>query len=101
MIHPNYILLTTGNRVRLSCPGVADVLESETRKSVADLQKEDMFFLGKLLVMLSTRSLLTPQTFNNALAIIAQSYSQDLHTLAVTLCTKPPTAYELSTALSR
>ena len=38
MIHPNYVLVTTGNRVRLGCPGVADVLESETRKSLAELQ---------------------------------------------------------------
>jgi hypothetical protein len=38
MIHPNYVLITTGNRVRLACAGVADVLESETRKSLAELQ---------------------------------------------------------------
>lgn len=38
MIHPNYVLLTTGNRVRLGCMGVMDVLESETRKSLQELQ---------------------------------------------------------------
>jgi hypothetical protein len=38
MILPQYILITAGNRIRLSAAGVADVLEAETRKTVADLQ---------------------------------------------------------------
>lgn len=38
MLHPNYVLLTSGNRIRLGCMGIVDVLESETRKSLQELQ---------------------------------------------------------------
>ena len=84
-----------------SCAGVADVLESETRKPLAELQKEDLFFLGRLIVMLATRSIITPQTFSQSLAMMAQYYSPDLHALAVQLCTKPPTVFDLAGVLSR
>lgn len=47
-----------------SCAGVADVLESETRKPLAELQREDLFLLGRLLLMLGTRApVMAPQAF--------------------------------------
>jgi hypothetical protein len=43
---------------------VADVLESETRKPLAELQREDLFLLGRLLLMLGTRApVMAPQAF--------------------------------------
>lgn len=43
-LHPNHVLLTdAGNsRIRLSSCGILDALEFEARKSIAELQQEDM-----------------------------------------------------------
>jgi len=41
-LQPNHILVTSGGRVRLSAVGVVDALEYEARKSLAELQREDM-----------------------------------------------------------
>jgi len=72
---------------------VADVLESETRKPLAELQREDLFLLGRLLLMLGTRApVMAPQAFPQALTAVAQSYSPDLHALCLQLCTLKPGA---------
>jgi len=41
---------STCPRVRFNCVGVLDVLEHESRKSVQDLQREDVFKLGQVLL---------------------------------------------------
>jgi len=104
MLHPNYVLVTTGARLRLGCCGVPDVLESETRKSIAELQTEDLHMLGRLIVILATRSLPTnPQTLSTALSLLPQHYSPDLHALALQLCSKPGSLsiFDLGPLLSR
>jgi hypothetical protein len=43
-LHPNHVLLVGGGnpRIRLSCCGVLDALEFEARKTIAELQQEDL-----------------------------------------------------------
>ena len=41
-IDPNHILHTSGDRVRINCLGVFDTLEFEARKSLEEMQREDM-----------------------------------------------------------
>lgn len=87
-----------------SCAGVADVLESETRKPLAELQREDLFLLGRLLLMLGTRApVMAPQQFPQALNAVAQSYSPDLHALCLQLCSLKPgmTVFDLAPLISR
>ncbi len=87
-----------------SCAGVADVLESETRKPLAELQREDLFLLGRLLLMLGTRApVMAPQAFPQALTAVAQSYSPDLHALCLQLCTLKPgaTVFDLAPLIAR
>lgn len=41
-LQPNHILRTSGGRLRISCVGIVDALEFEARKSLAEIQREDM-----------------------------------------------------------
>ncbi|EWM27769.1 pab-dependent poly -specific ribonuclease subunit 3, partial [Nannochloropsis gaditana] len=103
MLHPNHVLVTTGARLRLGCAGVVDVLESETRKTLAELQTEDLAMLGRLILTLATRTLPTPQSLGAALAQVRQQYSPELHALSLQLCSKPGllSVFELVPLLSR
>jgi hypothetical protein len=64
-------------------------------------QKDDLFYMGRLIVMLATRAFLTPQNFNTSLASIGQTYSPEFHNLVAQLCTNPPSVFELTNALTR
>ena len=80
------------------------MLESETRKPLAELQREDLFLLGRLLLMLGTRApVMAPQQFPQALNAVAQSYSPDLHALCLQLCSLKPgmTVFDLAPLISR
>lgn len=41
-VEPNHILYTNGDRIRINCLGIFDALEFEARKSLGEMQREDM-----------------------------------------------------------
>lgn len=78
-------------RVRLSGVGIVDALEFETRRHIHEWQQLDLQALGKLLLTVTSggRNLTGHGVANNQWAdceaILAQNYSRELHTLAMTL----------------
>lgn len=89
VIDPMHILITSGMRVRISCLGVPDVLEFESQRSPQDLQRDDLFALGRVILSLGTRSYVTPQNLAQATAFFSSTYSQELQNLVAALCKKP------------
>jgi len=91
-IHMSKVLRCAGGRVRVNCVGVVDVLEFEARRSLPELQREDMVQLGRLILSLCTISMVDQHTDNNPLGRcilhIQQHFSPDLHALALTLISK-------------
>ena len=83
----------------MNCVGVVDVLEFEARKQLADLQKEDIRDIGRLILSLSTRSAIDSSTetasLNKALSFVQLHYSNDVKALIVALLSKPLTIFEV------
>ena len=71
----NHVLLTPGFRVRYGCVGISDVLDFESRKSVKELQVEDMQKLGILLVSSAARINFSYSSIEQGRAMIRQNYS--------------------------
>lgn len=58
-MYASHVLRTAPDRVRFASVGALDVLEHESRKSVEELQKEDMYKLGHLMVTIALRQSIT------------------------------------------
>ncbi|KAF9890373.1 PAB-dependent poly(A)-specific ribonuclease subunit 3 [Aspergillus nanangensis] len=63
IIEPSKILLTGRNRIRLNACGIMDVVQFDTQRSVADLQRQDLVNFGQLIVTLGANS---PSVMHNA-----------------------------------
>lgn len=85
--------------------GVADALEWESRKSLDVLQMEDVRQLGRLILSMAAGTEITVNTDTNTLAncerYCLQTYSRELHNLAMTLIRSPtpPSIIDVSRAL--
>jgi PAB-dependent poly(A)-specific ribonuclease subunit 3 len=95
-------------RVRLNCLGIADVLEFEARKKVADLQRHDVRDLGRLILSLASGTEITHstdmETVGSCEKFLAQNYSPDLHNLAMTLIRstpQPPSILDVSRVVAQ
>lgn len=90
-------------RLRINCLGVVDALEFEARKNLADMQREDIRDLGRIILSLATgtelnRSNAQVDAVRRSESFLAQNYSRDLHSLAMSLVgtTHPPSVREVS-----
>ncbi|KAI0395200.1 hypothetical protein F5Y17DRAFT_221510 [Xylariaceae sp. FL0594] len=73
------VIITEKNRVRLSGCSVLDVLHSEAHRQVEELQQEDFFHLGKLMLGIATHTLPKHmQDLNVLLDQLGRSYSDEL-----------------------
>jgi PAB-dependent poly(A)-specific ribonuclease subunit 3 len=77
-ISTSHILLTSGARFRIANVGVVDVLEFESRKTLADMQAEDLCGLGCVLLSVAARTAIGPKSIEPGMAMLQQHYSQDL-----------------------
>eukprot|EP01041_Mallomonas_annulata_P010985 gene10985-22949_t len=77
-LSPVHILLTSGTRVRFNYAGVSDVLEFESRRSLAEQQMEDLIRLGHVMLSLGTRSIVGAKVADQAMVLLRQHYSMDL-----------------------
>ncbi|KAL3797371.1 hypothetical protein HJC23_010497 [Cyclotella cryptica] len=81
-------------RLRINCVGIVDVLEFEARKTLEELQREDMRALGCLLLSMTTGTEVSVSDvyrnnslqqqimiLNQYLGFVRQNYSRDLHSL--------------------
>jgi PAB-dependent poly(A)-specific ribonuclease subunit 3 len=96
----SHIILTSGTIARFNGVGIVDVLESDSRKTVADLLVEDMMKLGYVMLSLATRSIATPKNVDQALAAMSRQYSQSFHAVIQTLLAGKANAQQLSQMIS-
>jgi hypothetical protein len=64
---------------------VLDVLEFETRKSPAELQQDDLLKLGRVVLSLMTRAVITTKNTEDAIVLMKQHYSIDLQRVVLAL----------------
>jgi hypothetical protein len=95
-------------RLRINCLGVADALEFEARKRVADLQHEDIRNLGRLILSLATGAEVTASADSDVVrrceAFLAQNYTRELHNLTMTLirgAPHPPSIADVGRAVAQ
>lgn len=87
--------MTCGNRLRLSCLGVLDVIINDATTSanpmalVQHYQQEDLTALGKLVLALGCKSTMSVQRENiqTAIELVARTYTSDLRNLIMYLLT--------------
>lgn len=88
-LDPTKIILTSGNRLRLSCLGVMDVIMNDSSSTVNPIavvqhyQQEDLTALGKLVLALACKSTMAVQRENisTALEAVSRTYTPDLRNL--------------------
>lgn len=85
VVEPAHIILTSGTCARFSCVGVLDVLEFETRKSMQELQMDDLIKLGRVVLSLATRAVISGKNSNDALVMLKAHYSADILRVVTTL----------------
>lgn len=75
------IILTDKNRIRLDACGILDVVQFEARRPLGELQQEDFFQLGRMLLSLAANTpaaQLNSSTVGAALDQFARAYSPEL-----------------------
>lgn len=97
-INPSSILHTPDNKFHINNVGILDVLEFESRKSVADMQAEDLIRLGHVVLAMLTKTNISTKHVNNALAFIQENYSNELYRMVFTLLNGQVSADQLCTS---
>ena len=100
VVDPAHIILTSGTNARFSCVGVLDVLEFESRKSVDGLQQEDLIKIGRVVLSLATRAVISHKNTDEALMLVKQHYSADLLRIATGLLAGKANITQVCNALS-
>lgn len=86
-LDPTKIIITSGQRLRLSCLGVLDVTMTDTSNHTDSYQQEDLAALGKLVLALACRSTMAvqPNNISTAVEIVTRNYTPDLRNLILYL----------------
>ncbi|KAI4470839.1 deadenylation complex subunit pan3 [Holotrichia oblita] len=92
-LDPTKIIITSGNRLRLSCLGVMDVIMNDTSASanptamIQHYQQDDLTALGKLVLALACKSTMAVQRENisTAIDVVTRTYTSDLRNLIMYL----------------
>ena len=80
-----HVLLCDQGRIRINGVGIIDVLEYDTQKSVAELQREDLFSLGRLILSLANRCVVTNASVPLSLEGLRQHYSPEMNSFVTVL----------------
>lgn len=100
-LSPLHVILTSGGRVRINGVGIPDVLDFETRKSITDLQSDDLIKLGYLMLSLGTRTLVTIKTVDQGLHNLKQNYSLEFcQIISTLLSSKQRSIKDISVSIS-
>ncbi|KAI1108848.1 hypothetical protein F5Y14DRAFT_445146 [Nemania sp. NC0429] len=84
------VILTDKNRIRLSGCSILDVIQFEAHRRVEELQQEDFFHLGKLVLSIGTNTL--PRNMHDLRPLLDQlgrSHSEDLKDVVAWLLSPP------------
>lgn len=90
-IEPTKIIMTSKNRLRITCAGLVDVLQFDTttQQQVAMHQQEDLLGFGKLIVSLACNSPAPVASSMQSFEYMSRFYSPDLKSVAYYLLGKP------------
>jgi PAB-dependent poly(A)-specific ribonuclease subunit 3 len=77
-LEPSKIILTDKNRVRFSACSVLDVVQYDAQRPVQELQQEDLYQFGKLMLSIATNSLNSHLNMKGAMEQLSRSYSVEL-----------------------
>ncbi|KAL4871205.1 hypothetical protein BDV12DRAFT_164391 [Aspergillus spectabilis] len=78
IIDPSKILLTGRNRIRLNACAIMDVVQFDTQRSVADLQRQDLVNFGQLILTLGANSPSVMHNPTKALEHFTRAYGPHL-----------------------
>ncbi|KAF1954696.1 hypothetical protein CC80DRAFT_416623 [Byssothecium circinans] len=78
LITPSKILLTSKNRIRLNACGILDVVQSETQRSLAELQADDLLQLGRLILNVANNNTSAHMNLQKSMEYIARGYTARL-----------------------
>jgi PAB-dependent poly(A)-specific ribonuclease subunit 3 len=71
--------------VRFNNVGITDVLEFESRKTLTELQIDDLIKLGYLILSLAARATVGPKNVDQAVSLLQQHFSEDMQNVVATL----------------
>ncbi|KAI0487373.1 hypothetical protein F4859DRAFT_501838 [Xylaria cf. heliscus] len=98
----NKVILTDKNRIRLSACSIFDVIHFEAHRPIEELQQEDFFNLGKLILSIGTNT--PPRNipdFRPLLEQLGRNYSDELKERVGWLLWAPQTQYKTAEQLIR
>ena len=78
-ITPQNVLLTSGVVARFNDVGVADIMTPESRMPLSALKEMDLIMLGHLLLSLACRASVSTKNAEQAVLILQQHFSAELH----------------------
>ncbi|KAJ5131206.1 Zinc finger CCCH-type [Penicillium bovifimosum] len=78
VLEPSKILVTAKSRIRINACAILDVVQFDTQKTVADLQRQDLVNFGQLILILGTGQPAVQHNLNKALEVFGRSYSPQL-----------------------
>ncbi|KAI1131023.1 hypothetical protein F5Y10DRAFT_234471 [Nemania abortiva] len=96
------VILTDKNRIRLSACSIFDVINFEAHRRVEELQQEDFFNLGKLVLSIGTSTL--PRNMVDLRTLLDQlgrTYSEELKERVAWLLSAPQSQYKTAEQLVR
>jgi PAB-dependent poly(A)-specific ribonuclease subunit 3 len=85
VLEPSKILVTAKSRVRINACAILDVVQFDTQKTVADLQRQDLVNFGQLILTLGTGQPAVQHNLNKAIEVFGRSYSPQLKNSVVWL----------------
>lgn len=100
VVDPGHVLLTSGTCVRFNCVSIPDIIEFESRKTVVDMQFEDLVKLGRLVLSLCTRVHITPKNQDDALTHIKNQFSAELQRAIQTLLSAKATVTQFCSVIA-
>ena len=78
IVDPTKILVTSKNRIRLNACAILDVVQHDSNRTLAELQREDLLHFGRLLLAIGTNNLTVNHNISKAIDQFGRSYSTQL-----------------------
>ncbi|QQK41908.1 Zinc finger, CCCH-type [Penicillium digitatum] len=78
VLEPSKVLLTAKTRVRINACAILDVVQFDTQRTLADLQRQDLVNFGQLIVTLGANSPIVIHNPTKAMEHFTRSYSPQL-----------------------
>ena len=100
-VSPGHVFLTSGTCAKFSGVGILDVLEFESRKTLPEMQMEDLIKLAYLILSLACRYSVGPKNVEQAMTHLQQNFSQDMTHVMATLLVGKATVSQICHLMSQ